>query len=1040
MSIIKVTVDDQALYVTESPVVAAQGVNENYFQFTLSSDWSGFGVVALFWKEGNEDTVYESVVDGTGKALVPHEMTDLQGRFCVGLAGTKGDIIHTSEVLKYKVVKGRYTAGQGSEPPTPGIYEQMLSLAGEMREAFSEAVTVQGAVIEQIRTEQATLRSELTTEQETFEDRITGQVDTFIGDHSGTYGQTTLWTSSDTNGIIGKDTTITLSESVESYDYVDIYSFNGDKNEIATIPVDSVLTQGEGYAIRTVNVSTSTVKMNIVESRITIVGTVFTIVNEYIYQAGQSNPVHQITQDNKSSYVGAFGITKVVGRKLVENAEVADIRVGENGTTYQTAGAAVRGQFSAVKAQIPLIDASLATTGKAADAKATGDALATVNGRLGEFCTDLDLLEFSDYDSNSSDYVHANTSMFPSASFGTSANYTVLAFIPVRKGDKVFYTGATGTNTGIAIANTYTTNDTSGYYSTLASGDGNTYTNREFDITDDKIKYVACCFRTAENVPYRVVVIHSDTMLWHEVQALSDNLYEAQIPKSFFNIIGYYNNADYVSSTSRYMKVYDVSKYDKVELSGTFGSYANVYTLLDADLSVVRYVRNNSANNRQFDLNVDTSDGSWLYVGTMVSIADTLALTAYSAEIDTQYYQHMNGSPQMGFYHDAEWNATSSAPTLLFAVLEGESVIVTGNADSWFNLYTFTDDNGNVKTYQRSLSGETTLHLVVPNGATRLYVASSAANTASLFVFRVKHFEGNPTNWTGKKIVWFGTSIPAAGYIGDTTENSYPKYIADMLGADIYNEAVGSSNVHCKQPDRVNAETNPYGFIGNFESVSRCLSNTTAEMQWIIDNYDSSIWTSGKVSSMPDVLKNQILANSYQTKLDKYLTAKTFPDLFVFDHGHNDPFNSLAVENEYYTQYGEYSTYSFRGSMNFLIQRILNFNPYAKIVMIGEYTGKESDQIPTMQMQVATDWNIPICKDWRKLGWTKTKTIVVNGNWVKNGNTYVWTPTDNPTTMSMFARWIPDGIHPHTDPSNKALRHMADVIGQWLDNDICKTS
>jgi len=84
--------------------------------------------------------------------------------------------------------------------------------------------------------------------------------------------------------------------------------------------------------------------------------------------------------------------------------------------------------------------------------------------------------------------------------------------------------------------------------------------------------------------------------------------------------------------------------------------------------------------------------------------------------------------------------------------------------------------------------------------------------------------------------------------------------------------------------------------------------------------------------------------------------------------------------------------------------------------------------------------NIPICKDWRKLGWTKTKTIVVNGSWVKDGNTYVWTPTDNPTTMSIFARWIPDGIHPHTDQSHKALRHMADVIGQWLDNDIGKTS
>lgn len=382
MSVIKITVNDQALYVTDKPVIASQGVNENYIQCTFSPDWADFGVIALFYKEDNETEVYESVVSGDGKALIPYEVTQTPGRICIGLAGVKNDIVHTSEILKYKIVKGLYTEGEHSEPPSPGIYEQMLALAGQMREAFNTAVTTQGAAIEQIRAEQTALRSELTTEQETFEDRITGQVDTFVAGHSGTYGQTTLWTSPDANGIIGKDATVTLSEPIESYDYVDIYSFNGDKNEIATIPVDDILLQGEGYTVRTVNVSTGTVKMDIVESRITIVGTVFTIANEYIYQAGQSNPVHQITQDNKSPHIGAYGITKVVGRKLVENAEVADIRVGADGTVYQSAGAAVRGQITGVKAQIPLIDASLATAGKAADAKAVGDELTGLNGRL----------------------------------------------------------------------------------------------------------------------------------------------------------------------------------------------------------------------------------------------------------------------------------------------------------------------------------------------------------------------------------------------------------------------------------------------------------------------------------------------------------------------------------------------------------------------------------------------------------------------------------------------------------------------------------
>lgn len=383
MSIIKVTVDDQALYVTESPVVAAQGVNENYFQFTLSSDWSGFGVVVLFWKEGNEDTVYESVIDGTGKALVPHEVTDLQGRFCVGLAGTKGNIIHTSEVLKYKVVKGKYTAGQSSEPPTPGIYEQMLSLAGQMSDQFRQVVEEQSEFIEDLQADQATLRSELTAQQTTFQNTITGQMNTFIAGQSGDYGATVLWdmdVEGDHNGALAQDTVLTLRENIEGFDFIEIWGFNTDVDDSVFIPVEKL--SGVGTAVKSVNIGLGTTKLRIVETRLMGQYNELTIAHQFIFTFDTAHTATRITQENKSTYVSQFGISRVIGRKMVQNAELIDIRVGENGTTYQTAGAAVRGQFSAVKAQIPLIDASLATAGKAADAKATGDAIANVNGRL----------------------------------------------------------------------------------------------------------------------------------------------------------------------------------------------------------------------------------------------------------------------------------------------------------------------------------------------------------------------------------------------------------------------------------------------------------------------------------------------------------------------------------------------------------------------------------------------------------------------------------------------------------------------------------
>lgn len=133
MSVIKITVDDQNLHITDSPKIAAQGVNENQVEFTFSADWDGFGKIALFYREEDEDTVYESAIDEDGKALVPHEVTDQRGKICIGVAGVKDDVIHTSEILKYKVVNGLYTAGESSQPPTPGIYEQMLALIGNIQ-------------------------------------------------------------------------------------------------------------------------------------------------------------------------------------------------------------------------------------------------------------------------------------------------------------------------------------------------------------------------------------------------------------------------------------------------------------------------------------------------------------------------------------------------------------------------------------------------------------------------------------------------------------------------------------------------------------------------------------------------------------------------------------------------------------------------------------------------------------------------------------------------------------------------------------------
>ena len=300
------------------------------------------------------------------------------------------------------------------------------------------------------------------------------------------------------------------------------------------------------------------------------------------------------------------------------------------------------------------------------------------------------------------------------------------------------------------------------------------------------------------------------------------------------------------------------------------------------------------------------------------------------------------------------------------------------------------------------------------------------------------------TIWNGKKIVWYGTSISAGGYIGANNGNAIPQKVGEILGANVINEAIGSSCVHCKIPSRIDASTNPYGFYQNFEKVSRCLTNSETEMQWVINHWNTpGLWTTGTVSEMTEELAAQILANSYETKVDAYLTAQTFPDLFVIEHGYNDMWNSKTEQDELYETYGDEKIYSFRSGMDFIIKRILDYNPRAKIVLIGNYTAYgitgQTGDVPIMQEVVQDSWNLPMLKQWERLGWTTAKTIDPKGYWSNSGGAWAWVEDTSTHNMTVLNAWLPDGVHPHTDPTGKATKKIAEEIAAYLKNEISAT-
>lgn len=349
--------------------------------------------------------------------------------------------------------------------------------------------------------------------------------------------------------------------------------------------------------------------------------------------------------------------------------------------------------------------------------------------------------------------------------------------------------------------------------------------------------------------------------------------------------------------------------------------------------------------------------------------------------------------------------------------------------------------NGNTLiSYDNIASGYTyDSPVIVPPGANRMIVngkpreirIKKGSSTAKDAITYLSDNQDVLWNFKGKKIVWFGTSIPAAGWFGYEHPNAYPQRVGRLLGADVINEAIGSSCIHCKDPARISTN-NPYGFKGGFESTSRCLTNSLEEAEWIIDHWNSDIWTSGVPAEMNDWLKDKIRSFGYERKLDQYLTPSTFPDLFVFDHGYNDSSDT----NNYYETYGRYNLYTFRGGMNFLIKRILDYNPEANIVIIGNYT--TTRDVPQMQDAVAKDWALPICKQWENLGLTQTEQITCSGYWQLSDGVYTWVDDGMDRTYTVKDRLIPDGIHPHSNPTGIVEKKMAAFIAKWLLSNVPK--
>lgn len=709
------------------------------------------------------------------------------------------------------------------------------------------------------------------------------------------------------------------------------------------------------------------------------------------------------------------------------DAELHDIRVGANGVTYNAAGDAVRGQYSQLKEDLDnLNDAYIKKTINIFNTKSYVGAI--VNGDFSENFSDWQTTEYIEIEGNTQYLLSVDGEPLKAS---TGAYYDK---------DKKYISPPSINDSGA------TTTPTNAKYIRLSFEPSKNIVIGTSKLQLEKGNYIT---------PYEKYNVSIPRI--KELNKVLPNLYhEKVLIGNRYGTYGYYAKGKLTGDGVLTSIDYIVEGCSRIKLKRPITQYYDIFDFLDKDRNVINYVHYYS-NISKFDEIIDVPiNAVYLVVSGLSNVNDvevksientpiTNEKTKISPEIKKEGYHNSNG----------EWIMDGTGKTYIFNVKGSLLAYVKVKGNQYIQAVTPLNDNfediENVyyKNTEYLYNDNVVTEYAYPtNGVS--YLAVSCYNlqvetinvevVSNEFVIELynnytklknKIESDNSNFWFNKKIVWFGTSIPAGGLYGLNNEDSYPNRVGKILGATLFNEAVGSSSLVAKRKSLI-SKNNPYGFIDNFEAVSRAMCLTTEEKRWIINNYNNTnVFSQTAPDKLSESDKQFILSCSYQTKLDKYLTEETLPDLFVFDHGHNDLITTESQEIEETYDSNSPDLYTFRGCMDFLIKRILAFNPHAKIIIIGEYENDLYPKISKYQNDVAIKYNFPICKQWEMYGWTQNK-ITTKHKWVDGY--FVESLEDN--TMTILNSWLPDNVHPSSDYSGKASEYMAEHLATWIKSNI----
>lgn len=296
----------------------------------------------------------------------------------------------------------------------------------------------------------------------------------------------------------------------------------------------------------------------------------------------------------------------------------------------------------------------------------------------------------------------------------------------------------------------------------------------------------------------------------------------------------------------------------------------------------------------------------------------------------------------------------------------------------------------------------------VVNGYLKYMVDNSGSKTRIEKIdFCYQHLGEEKSRWNGKTILFIGTSIPGGGY---------PQIACEILGAKCINNAVGSSVLRKALRDGGGfTQFDPSESDSNY---CKAFTATKQEKESLFGNSNYNKY-------------------SFEELLMPYLNGTNpMPDLFVIDYssddktrtGKNDPYfaqmntNSNAVlpadyqlaPDGFTAQKGVlFNRNSYTGAMSFIIDLIYQYNPFARIILIGFQNEQLRARMCEAQRVVAAYWQLPILELSKKIGWSQR---VITGSKEKFNIKYAPTyTTDN--DVNVMRMWCPDGIHPSSNPT-----------------------